>query len=669
MDTIADSRTLPPGHILGTYQIVGTLGRGGFGVTYLAHDANLDRRIAIKEYLPDQLATRRGDQSLCTSSSEHQELYEWGLTRFLQEARTLARFRHPNIVRVMTVFERHETAYMVMELENGKDFDELIYQQGFNDEHALKQLFAAIVDGLSEVHKHGFIHRDIKPNNIRIRNDNTPVLLDFGSARQAIGSRTQNLTAIVSAAYAPFEQYNPSTADQQGPWTDIYALGAVLYHAISGQPPLSSTHRGSALLNGNSDPLPRISDLANGLYSQDFLLAIDWALTFKSTDRPQCLSDWRSAFAGCAPTQETGDLHLLSKEVKNYPVVDWHRFASSLNSLNWSKWLTNSAGDDEPGNWRSDHDLQAVDSFTKWNQGPMRLPWVLVVGSFFIASLVVGVQQFSSHRNSLVNSRLLETGAGQHSTDAAQTMSTALPSTVLPQSGKPLPEAVAVQNEVLGPEISASVIETEANRSSIESSEEATPVAETQIEPTVDLTAQREADALLVAEIERELALQRELKADEIRRAELDQQQLLADRRGASSADAALEVEAEGLLMAVQTESQLPKITDFDMQQGLEQFNLLVEAIRTTDKGAVVDLAEISESREELMQYLFDEFESIEASLSDVIAQRTNQSIRANLKIQHMIRANGNIVLPSPLLSEIPIHIFRGDDGWSQILW
>ena len=215
------------------YVLERVLGQGGFGITYLAKDTNLDQRVAIKEYLPVEGATRLPDGTVHWRTDELRERYRWGLERFIQEARTLARFDHPNIVRVLSVFEFNGTAYMVMRFEEGGTLSALLDRRGTLAENDLLRLILPVLDGLELVHNAGFIHRDIKPDNIHIAGDGRPVLLDFGSARQSLGS-SNTLTILVAPGYAPFEQYY-SDPSSQGPWTDIYGLGATCYRVICGE--------------------------------------------------------------------------------------------------------------------------------------------------------------------------------------------------------------------------------------------------------------------------------------------------------------------------------------------------------------------------------------------------------------------------------------------------
>ena len=222
------------------------LGVGGFGVTYLAEDLRLDRRVAIKEYLPNEFAMRSGE-TVHPKSRSDREVFEWGLERFLGEARTLALFRHPNLVRVMEYFEANATAYIVMEYEEGEPLDRVLDRRGTLSERQLRGLLGPIVGGLREVHGSDYLHRDIKPSNVFVRrSDESPVLLDFGAARQSLGRKSKSLTAVASAGYSPPEQYE--SGGEQGPWTDIYALSALCYRAVTGAAPAEAPRRMNCLL-------------------------------------------------------------------------------------------------------------------------------------------------------------------------------------------------------------------------------------------------------------------------------------------------------------------------------------------------------------------------------------------------------------------------------------
>ncbi len=299
---------LPPGHKVLWYEMKRILGRGGFGITYLALDTNLNQYVAIKEYLPTEVVVRDGDALVHPLSDDHAEEYQWGLVRFIGEAQTLARFDHPNIVRVHSVFQLNNTAYMVMRYEEGKSLEEILKGRNTLEEAALLTLLLPILGGLEKVHDSGFVHRDIKPANLFIRVDGSPVLLDFGAARQALGERTRTLTSFVSPGYAPFEQYY-SRSDEQGPWTDIYGLGATLYRAIAGVAPMDAVDRSKAVMQAASqDRFIAASRIGKGRYSERFLKAIDHALQFHPQDRPQRIAEWRREFeAAEGPKRAAGN--------------------------------------------------------------------------------------------------------------------------------------------------------------------------------------------------------------------------------------------------------------------------------------------------------------------------------------------------------------------------
>ena len=278
----ADPLALPPGTVINEYCIESTLGVGGFGLTYLATDANLKLRVAIKEYLPGDLAQRNPDQSVQSRPGSDEETFRWGLERFLDESRTLASFRHPNIVRVMRFFQANSTAYMVMEFVDGDSLSDWVKARRPLDEAGVRQVLLPLLDGLEVVHQSGFLHRDIKPGNIFIRADGSPVLLDFGSARAT--TQQNELTAIVTPGYAPLEQYH--TQGRQGPWSDLYALGGVLYWMVTGNRPVEAAAR------VGKDPLaPALQSGDRRHYSNELLVAIDWMLTPDEAQRPQAVAE------------------------------------------------------------------------------------------------------------------------------------------------------------------------------------------------------------------------------------------------------------------------------------------------------------------------------------------------------------------------------------------
>lgn len=281
---------LPIGFKLLEYRIEKVLGRGGFGITYLATDIHLNTKVAIKEYLPGDFACRTSDNSVTPRWPEDRDFYQQGLDGFLVEARTLATFRHPNIVRVARFFEAHRTAYMVLEYERGKSLKEWWASHNHLTEIELLTLIQPLLDGLAMVHESGYLHRDIKPDNIYVRRDDgSLVLLDFGSARLTAGG-PQEMANAVTPGYAPIEQYE---GGQQTPATDIYALGATLYSMITGSKPPAAPDR----LDGSKQYTPA-QEIAAGRYSPEFLQAIDWALQLKVEQRPPDMQAFRSALFG-----------------------------------------------------------------------------------------------------------------------------------------------------------------------------------------------------------------------------------------------------------------------------------------------------------------------------------------------------------------------------------
>lgn len=287
---------LPAGHRLLWYELQRVLGQGGFGITYLARDHNLDQAVAIKEYLPVLCAARGSDASVLPLAEGLAEDFRWGLTRFIEEGRILARFDHPAVVRVHSVFESHGTAYLVMRYERGETLDARLRRDPGMSERELREILDDVMAGLEHLHQGGIIHRDIKPGNLYLREDGQALLLDFGAARQAFHAQTQTVTALVSPGYAPFEQYR-SDSTMQGPWTDIYALGATAYRAITGHAPPPAIERSHRLLEGQPDVLPPLTDAGFSGYRWNLLAAIDRALAFHVRERPQSIAEWRAMFA------------------------------------------------------------------------------------------------------------------------------------------------------------------------------------------------------------------------------------------------------------------------------------------------------------------------------------------------------------------------------------
>lgn len=295
-DAGAYRNALPPGTELMEYRLEAVLGAGGFGLTYLAWDAHLQKRVALKEFLPADIALRALDGSIVPIATQRHEDYRWGLERFLQEARTLARFSHPHIVRVLRYFEANNTGYMVMDYEHGESFSRLLKREPCPPEERLRAILMPLLDGLRAVHEAGFLHRDIKPSNVFLREQGGPLLIDFGAARHAVGG-AGNYTAVVTPGYAPMEQYSGQAA--QGPWSDIYAVAGVFFRAVTDEAPPDAVGRMRRDVVGGK------LAAARSRYSAMLLAAIGWGLEIDEKRRPQTVAEWQEALLGSAAVPYT----------------------------------------------------------------------------------------------------------------------------------------------------------------------------------------------------------------------------------------------------------------------------------------------------------------------------------------------------------------------------
>jgi hypothetical protein len=294
----ASSNVLPPGTRLAEFTVVDVIGEGGFGIVYRAEDRALRRTVAIKEYMPSALAARLADTRVVVKSEQHRETFEIGLKSFINEARLLAQFDHPALVRVFRFWAANGTAYMAMPLYEGGTLKQALKRMDAPpDEAWLKKLLVPLLDAIELLHQADCLHRDIAPDNVIMGPGSTqstphPVLLDFGAARRVIGgingNATQALTVILKPGYAPIEQYDEIPGMKQGPWTDLYALGAVIHSAITGRPPPPSVGR---LVQDAWVPL---SQAAAGRYSAGFLAAVDGLLAARPDARPRSVAQWRA---------------------------------------------------------------------------------------------------------------------------------------------------------------------------------------------------------------------------------------------------------------------------------------------------------------------------------------------------------------------------------------
>ena len=295
---MANLIALPSGtELAGDYRIDRVLGAGGFGVTYLADEMALSRAVTIKEYFPSDFAARTNGLDASPRSQDCAGDYRWGLDRFIAEAQTLAKFDHSHIVKVYRTFKANNTAYMVLHWEEGQSLKSWLKTLGRAPrQKELDRIIAPLLDALETIHKANFLHRDIAPDNIIIRKSGDPVLIDFGAARGDIAahSKTKTVSALVKPGYSPYEQY-AETSKQQGPWTDIYALAATLYHAVTGKRPLDSPSR---MLKDDMVPA---AHAALSSYRSTFLEAIDRGLALAIDARPQSVVEWRGALLAPEP--------------------------------------------------------------------------------------------------------------------------------------------------------------------------------------------------------------------------------------------------------------------------------------------------------------------------------------------------------------------------------
>lgn len=284
------SNVLPVGTRLGEFTIRGVVGEGGFGIVYLAWDDNLEREVALKEYMPSALASRTHDLQVTVKSQRHRDTFTAGLKSFINEGRMLARFDSEALVKVYTSFEANGTAYMVMPLYKGVTLRQAMKDRRVTPtEDWIRNFLAGLLDAVETIHRVHCYHRDIAPDNILLLDRGGSLLLDFGAARRVIGDMTQGLTVILKPGFAPIEQYADIPGVRQGPWTDVYALAAVVYYLITGKTPPAAVSRVV-----HDDMLPA-RDAGKGRYSESFLLAVDRALAVRPEHRLQTVAELRAA--------------------------------------------------------------------------------------------------------------------------------------------------------------------------------------------------------------------------------------------------------------------------------------------------------------------------------------------------------------------------------------
>jgi len=286
---------LASGTVLGDFRITGVVGEGGFGIVYLAYEATLDRTVAIKEYLPSSIAGRTGNQSVQVRSQLNTNAFTSGLKNFLREAQMLARFSHPAMVEVHRVWEQNGTAYMAMRYYAGKTLREMRQGTSDLDETRIRRILEPVFDALTLLHAQNVIHRDVSPDNILMRESGAPVLLDLGAARLVIGGMTQALTTVLKPGYAPIEQYVDDGTMQQGPWTDVYGLGAVLYYLLVGAAPPQAVARMI------TDPLRNLAGQVKISVPESVVAATVKALAVRPENRFQSVDELREALGWTEP--------------------------------------------------------------------------------------------------------------------------------------------------------------------------------------------------------------------------------------------------------------------------------------------------------------------------------------------------------------------------------
>ncbi len=284
---------LPLGTRLAEFELREVLGVGGFGIVYLAFDHALEREVAVKEYMPASLAGRTETMHVSVRSQSDAESFALGLKSFVNEARLLARFNHPSLLKVLRFWEGNGTAYMAMPVMRGRTLKDVRLALDEPPSEAwLRALLDPLLGAIEKLHSEGVYHRDIAPDNIQIEPDGHPVLLDFGAARRVLSDKSQTLTAILKPAYAPIEQYAEVGAVKQGPWTDLYALGATLHYVLLKRPPAPATartvHDEASILT--TDRLPGCSE--------NFLRTLDWMMAPRPMDRPQSVAALREVLDG-----------------------------------------------------------------------------------------------------------------------------------------------------------------------------------------------------------------------------------------------------------------------------------------------------------------------------------------------------------------------------------
>ena len=284
------NQPLPDGTQLENYRVLRVLAHGGFSFVYLAHDEN-ETPVAIKEYLPSTLALRVNGALNPNVPEEDAATFRYGMKCFFEEGRALAGLSHPNVVRVLNFFRANDTVYLVMRYERGRTLQQhIVNRRGSLEEAWIRKTFAELLNGLREVHSNKLLHLDIKPGNIYVRNDGTPLLIDFGAARQTLSDEVKKLPPTFTPGFASPEQH--AKRDDLGPWSDVYSVGASMYACFAGAPPQAANDR---MEKDNLEPARRAW---GGKYSAELLDTVDWCLRLDHMERPQSVFSLQKALLG-----------------------------------------------------------------------------------------------------------------------------------------------------------------------------------------------------------------------------------------------------------------------------------------------------------------------------------------------------------------------------------
>ena len=326
---------LPVGYRFNEFEIKEVIGGGGFGIVYRAWDHQLERTIAIKEFMPGSLAVRGDDMTLVLRSERFGKAFSAGLNSFIQEARLLARFNHPNLLHVLRFWVQNDTAYMGTLFYSGTTLTRLREQKPeLIDEAWIRRVLPMLFGAIKTIHDEGYLHRDISLDNIQIQDNGLPVLLDFGSARRTIGNLSDETETMLRPGYAPIEQYTDDNESEQGPWTDIYALGAVLHTLIVGSPPPVSVVRSI------QDTYKPLTELQPAGYSLSLLQAVDRALALRIEDRPQSID----AFAALIEMPVAGINEVLSVKKPGTMLVPVEESEEPAAALDWKRYKAPAIG-------------------------------------------------------------------------------------------------------------------------------------------------------------------------------------------------------------------------------------------------------------------------------------------------------------------------------------